>query len=327
MIAIDIPKLNYSTITVARRVSVEMPFSDARMGAPFKQKNGPALGVAAALGSISTGVAAISAGSALLGGVMLAGGIASGLGAITGNKTLSTLGAVAGLASFGVGSFTGADGGFLNPFSTAADGSSNFFSTVTGSGVKSVFDSIKGAVGIGNPATGVTGAADAAKGITDAAKAGTGTLMSSGTEQLANVDGISTSAFGRAFDTVKDVGSSVLGKDGILNNQGAMGLIGGLSQGFMKGKEIEQLQPLRDAQVDQLNANVAATNQQTGLIAQRQQNLQFQPNAAATVNPNAELYNGQPGQGTQGKYAVVVDGTVQYVSQADYDAMRNNQGA
>jgi hypothetical protein len=252
---------------------------------------------------------------------MIAGGIASGLGAITGNKTLSTLGAVAGLASFGVGSFTGADGGFLNPFSTAADGSSNFFSTVTGSGVKSVFDNIKGAVGIGNPASGVTGVADD---IVSAAKPAAGSLLTEGAEQLAYVNGVPTSTAGRAFDSIKNVGSAV---GDVFNNQGAMGLIGGLSQGYMKGKEIEQLQPLRDAQVDQLNANVAATNQQTGLIAQRQQNLQFQPNAAATVNPNAELYNGQPGQGTQGKYAVVVDGTVQYVSQADYDAMRNNQGA
>lgn len=324
MIAIDIPKLNYSTITVARRVSVEMPFSDARMGAPFKQKNGPALGVAAALGSVSTGVAAISAGSALLGGVMIAGGIASGLGAITGNKTLSTLGAVAGLASFGVGSFTGADGGFLNPFSTAADGSSNFFSTVTGSGVKSVFDSIKGAVGIGNPASGVAGVADD---IVNATKPAVGSIaeeIASGGSTLQNFNGVATSTAGKAFDTIKDVGSSI---GGILNNQGAMGLIGGLGNGYTEGRKIEAQQPLIDARVQSENANTDATRQQMGLLAQRQQNLQFQPNAAATVNPNAELYNGQPGQGTQGKYAVVVDGTVQYVSQADYDAMRNNQGA
>lgn len=317
MIAIDIPKYEFVQV---RKYAAEMPIGHAHMGAPFKQKNGPAIGVAAAVGSISTGVAAISAGSALLGGIMIAGGIASGLGALTGNKTLSTIGSVAGLASFGVGSFVDSAGGFINPFSSEAG--QGFFNSVTGSAVKSVFDNIKGAIGITDALPNATDASGLAKNIVDNAKPVEGSLMSAGTEQLTNVNGISTSATGRAFDAVSSASGSIFGKDGILNNQGALGLIGGLGEGYMKGRELEQLEPLRDAQVNATNANADATRQQMGLIAQRQKNMQFQPNAAATVNQDANLYNGPPGQGTAGKYAVVIDGTVQYVSQQEYDALR-----
>lgn len=323
MIAIDIPKYEF---VQQRKYAAEMPIGHAHMGVPFKQKNGPAIAVAAAAGSISTGVAAISAGSALLGGIMIAGGIASGLGALTGNQTLSMIGGIAGLASFGVGSFVDSAGGFINPFSSEAG--QGFFNSVSGGAVKSVFDNIKGAIGItdGLP---VTDASGLGQSVIDAAKPATGSLaeeLASGASTLKNVDGISTSAFGRALDSAGNVAGSIFGKDGILNNQGAMGLIGGLGEGYMKGKEIEMLEPLRDAQAASANANANATNQQIGLIAQRQQNLQFQPNAAPTVNPNANLYNGAPGQGTAGKYAVVIDGTVQYISQQEYDALRAQGG-
>jgi len=72
-------------------------------GPAFGQKNGPAVALVGAIGSISAGMAIVGT-SALLGGLMIAGGVMSGLGAITGNKTLSTLGMVAGLAG-GVGQF------------------------------------------------------------------------------------------------------------------------------------------------------------------------------------------------------------------------------
>ena len=318
MIAIQIPNIEYKTITHTRRLSVEMPFADYRRGTPYGEKNGPALGVAAAIGSISAGMAATST---LLGGIMIAGGIASGLGAITGNKTLSTIGAVAGLAGFGVGAFTGVEGGFMNPFSSAADGTSNFFNTVSGSAVKDVFSSIKSGLGITDNAAAST-IKDAAGVTTNAADTSGigGALRSSGTEQLTHVDGVPTSFLGRAAEVVKDVGSGLLGT--LNNSQGALSALGGLSDGYMKGQELEQLQPLTDARVDQTNTQTAAQQQQMDLIAQRQKNLQFQPNSAATVNQDQNVYNRQPGTNTPGKIAVSIQGEVKYVTPEEYNQIQ-----
>ena len=334
MIAIEIPKLNYSTIATARRMSVEMPYCDARMGAPFKQKNGAAVAVVGAIGSISAGISA----GGLLGGLMIAGGIASGLGALTGNETLMTIGSMASLASFGVGAFTGADGGFLNPFSSAADGSSNFFNSVSGKAVKGVFEGIKGGLGIETPAVSDAMAGNIAGGATQTvdAAANAGNLLSSGTEQLKYVDGVAQSGVGRitdavggAMDSVSSAASGILGKDsaigGLLNNQGAMGLLGGLGDGYMKGKELEMLEPLRDAQTASASANASATQQQIDLINQRQQNLQYQPDVGIGVNQDANVFNRQPGQSNVGKYAVVMNGEVTYLDQAQYDQFRQAQ--
>lgn len=315
MIAIQIPRIEYQTIAHTRRLSVDMPFANPHKGTPYGEKNGPALGVAAAIGSISAGMAATST---LLGGIMIAGGIASGLGAITGNKTLSTIGAVAGLAGFGVGAFTGVEGGFMNPFSTAADGTSNFFNTVSGDAVKSVFSNIKSGLGIGDSAM-VSGIKDTA-GVTNAAADATGGLMSAGTEQLGFVDGVSTSALGRATDAVSSGASGLLGS--LNSNSGAINALGGLSEGYMKGKEIEQLQPLTDAKVDLTNSQTAAQQQQMDLIKQRQQNLQFQPNSAATVNQDQNVYNRQPGTNTPGKIAVSIEGEIKYVSPEEYNQIQ-----
>lgn len=337
MIAIEIPKLNYSTIATARRISVEMPYADSRMGAPFKQKNGPAIAVAGAIGSISAGITA----GGLLGGLMIAGGIASGLGALTGNETLMTIGSVASLASFGVGAFTGADGGFLNPFSSAADGSSNFFNSVSGKAVKGVFEGIKSGLGIETPAVSDAMAGNIAGGATQTvdAAANAGTLLSSGTEQLKYVDGVAQSGVGRlteaaggALDSATSAASGILnvsgsggGFGGLLNNQGAMGLLSGLGDGYMKGKEIEQQQPLFDARVDNINSTTAAQQQQMDLINQRQQNLQYQPDVGIGVNQDANVFNRQPGQSNVGKYAVVMNGEVTYLDQAQYDQFRQAQ--
>lgn len=334
MIAIEIPKLNYSTIATARRMSVEMPYCDARMGAPFKQKNGAAVAVVGAIGSISAGISA----GGLLGGLMIAGGIASGLGAITGNETLMTIGSVASLASFGVGAFTGADGGFLNPFSSAADGSSNFFNSVSGKAVKGVFEGIKGGLGIETPAVSDTMAGNIAGGATQTVDAATnaGNLLSSGTEQLKYVDGVAQSGVGRitdavggAMDSVTSAAGGLLngssGAGGLLNNQGAMGLLSGLGDGYMKGKEIEQQQPLFDARVDNINSTTAAQQQQMDLINQRQQNLQYQPDVGIGINQDANVFNRQPGQSNVGKYAVVMNGEVTYLDQAQYDQFRQAQ--
>lgn len=335
MIAIEIPKLNYSTIATARRVSIEMPYADARMGAPFKQKNGPAIAVAGAIGSISAGITA----GGLLGGLMIAGGIASGLGALTGNEALMTIGSVASLASFGVGAFTGADGGFLNPFSSAADGSSNFFNSVSGKAIKGVFDGIKGGLGIETPAVSDTMASNIVSGTQSNPVAVSGSideLVASGNSGMTNFNGNALTTSGKvadmaggALDSVTSAASGLLGKDsaigGLLNNQGAMGLLGGLGDGYMKGKELEMLEPLRDAQTASANANASATQQQMDLINQRQQNLQYQPDVGIGVNQDANVFNRQPGQSNVGKYAVVMNGEVTYLDQAQYDQFRQAQ--
>lgn len=58
----------------------------------------PVIALAGAAASFMTGMAALEAGSAIVGGLMMAGGVASALGTVTGNKTLSQLGMVASLA-------------------------------------------------------------------------------------------------------------------------------------------------------------------------------------------------------------------------------------
>lgn len=318
MIAIEIPKLEYSGISTARRYAVDMPYADPFDGAAYGAKRGPAIAIAGAIGSVSAGLAATNA---FLGGLLIAGGIASGLGAITGNKTLSTIGGIASIASLATGSFTGLDGGFINPFSSEAG--QGFANSVTGSAFKSVFSDIKSGLGIGDNLAGTSQ-------VADAAGSAAGTLTSGGAENLKFIDGVAQTTGGKIsnfIDGAKDVASGLMGKDGILNNQGMLGLIGGLGEGYGKMQELEQMQPLTDARVANTDANTNQTNLQTGILAQRQQNLQFQPNAAGTVNQDQQVFSRQPGinDGAQ-KYAVVMNGKIQYVSQAEYDAMRQNQG-
>lgn len=329
MIAIEIPKLEYTTPSYSRQLSIDMPVSDAYSGAAYGQKNGPAIGVIGAIGTVSAGLAAKSA---LLGGILIAGGIASGLGAITGNKALSTFGAVAGLAGFGVGSFTSAStGGFVNPFSSEAG--QGFFNSVTGDAFKSVFDNIKGGLGITDavPENPIASGIKAEAGVNVAPAAG------SIDAEFANkggfiLDGQSPTGIGNSIPTgnasiseqLKGAGGGLLST--INNNQGLVSALGGLGDGYMKGKELEQLQPLTDARVDGLEAQTDAQRQQIDLINQRQENLQFQPNSALEVNQNQQIYNREPGNSNAGKYAVAVNGTIKYVTQAEYDAMRQAQG-
>lgn len=319
MIAIQIPKLEYKTISYTRLLSAEMPFADAKRGTPYGEKNGPAVAIAGAIGSISAGMAATSA---LLGGIMIAGGIATGLGVLTGNKTLMTIGAVAGLAGFGVGAFTGVDGGFMNPFSSAADGTSNFFNTVSGGAVKSVFESIRGGLGITDSAA--AGAIKDTAGVTNAiddvtANAG-GSLLSSGAEQLQYVDGVATSTLGKITDAASSAGNGLLS---VLNSDsGAVKSLGGLADGYMKYQEMEQKQPLFDAQVDNINTQAASQQQQMELLAQRQKNMQYQPTNMPTVNQDHNVYSGQPGAAQTGKIAVSIGGEIKYVTTEEYNQIQ-----
>lgn len=321
MIAIQIPSIEYKTISYSRILSVDMPFANAHRGVPYGEKNGPmaAIAMIGAAGSVSAGIAA----GGLLGGIMIAGGIASGLGVLTGNKTLSTIGAVAGLAGFGVGSFTSVDGGgFMNPFSSAADGSSNFFNSVSGSAVKSVFDNIKGGLGItdGAAAAGIKDTAGVANMAGESAASAGGNLMSSGADQLQYVDGVSTSALGRTVDAASSAGGGLL--NALNGSSGMVNGLGGLAQGYMKGQELEQLQPLRDSQVAGNNAQTAAQQQQTDILNQRQENMKYQPTNMPTVNQNHNVYNGQPGTTQPGKIAVSIGGEVKYVSAEEYNQMQ-----
>jgi hypothetical protein len=330
MIAIQIPKLEYKTISYTRLLSAEMPFADARHGAPYGEKNGPAIALAGAIGSISAGMAATSA---LLGGIMIAGGIATGLGVLTGNKSLMTIGAVAGLAGFGVGAFTGVDGGFMNPFSSAADGTSNFFNTVSGGAVKSVFSNIKSGLGITDSAA--AGAIKDTAGVTGAINNSTPAIgsidaeIASGASSLKYADGASTSVFGRAVDAVGSAAGTAGGKGGsggLLNmltgDSGAVKSLGGLADGYMKYQEYEQNQPLIDAKVDSTNTQTDAQKQQMEILAQRQRNMQFQPGNMAQVNQAHDVYSGQPGATQAGKIAVSISGEVKYVTPEEYNQIQ-----
>lgn len=118
----------YLSLAMSRTWSAEMPVGDPFGGPAYGEKNGPAVALLGAFGSISMGVS-IGAGT-LMGGLMIAGGVMSGLGAITGNKMLSQLGMVAGLAG-GVGQFfsTGGFEAYSSAFS-AGDGISGGLSNM-----------------------------------------------------------------------------------------------------------------------------------------------------------------------------------------------------
>jgi hypothetical protein len=324
MIAIHIPKLEYQTISYTRRLSADMPFADYRHGVPYGQKNGPAIAIAGAFASISTGMAAITAAGGLLtaggllGGLMVVGGIASGLGGLTGNAALSNFGMIAGLAGGAVGGFVSADtGAFFNPFTDP----SGFGGSVTGTALKSVFSDIKSGLGITeNP---VAAEIKANAGVTGSIEE----EILSGKSSLNNFNGESVTSF---KTPTASAGTGATSGGGLLstlnNNQGLVSALGGLGNGFIEQQKLEQLQPLRDAQVAGTNANTAGQLQQNDIIAQRQENLQFQPNTALKVNQNQDIYNRTPGDGNAGKYAVAINGTIKYVTQAEYDAMRQAQG-
>jgi hypothetical protein len=326
MIAIQIPKLEYKTISYTRLLSAEMPFADAKRGTPYGEKNGPAVAVAGAYMSVSAGVAAYAAATtvmgSILGGLMIVGGIASGLGALTGNQTLSTIGAVAGLAGFGVGAFTGVDGGFMNPFSSAADGTSNFFNTVSGGAVKSVFESIKGGLGItDSAAAGAIKDTAGVGGALDNASPAIGSIdaeFASGA--LPRLDGVSSSVFGKATDAASSAGNGLL--SALNSDSGAVKSLGGLADGYMKYEEMEQKQPLFDAQVDNINTQAASQQQQMELLAQRQRNMQYQPTNMPTVNQDHNVYGGQPGAAQTGKIAVSIGGEIKYVTTEEYNQIQ-----
>jgi hypothetical protein len=319
MIAIKIPKTQYSTISYARLMSVDMPFADAHRGAPFNQKNGPAIALVAAAGSIGAGLTA----GGLLGGLMVVGGVMSGLGAITGNSTLSTLGMVAGIAGgIGVGlsgaAGTAGEGGFFNPFSENSIAFSNTNFGKAFAGVKNAFSASD---------------ATSAK-ITDAAQGVTADSIMSGTDGaiIRDVDNsiISGGSLAQKANDL-DIGGSIKtafgaggeSKGGLLSNASSMFGDKGLMGAISGAADAYQNQPLINAQVDRLEQGVENDKFAMDLKQQRMANMKAQPTVNIGVNPNAQIFNEQPAQ--QGKYAVAINGEVRYLSQSEYDAMKQSQ--
>lgn len=321
MIAIKIPKTQYSTISYARLMSVDMPFADAHRGTPFNQKNGPAIALVGAASMIGAGITA----GGLLGGLMIAGGVMSGLGGLTGNKTLMTLGAVAGIAGgIGVGlsgaAGTAGEGGFWNPFS---ENSIAFSNTKFGQAFKGVTDSFSNA-------SQSNSIIDAAQGTGIDVANNAGAIAENINPELQYMDGnpITASAkFSSAADSIKDTftgmnsgdsnGSGLLSSaSSMFGEKGIMGAVGGAADAY-------QQQPLINAKVDQLEQSVDNDKFAISQQQQRMANMQSQPEVNIGVNPNANIFNSQPAQ--QGKYAVAMNGEVKYLSQAEYDALKQSQ--
>lgn len=339
MLAIDLPQTRFLTLAATRRMSVEHPFADAQRGAAYGHKRGPAIALVGAVGSISAGISVVGAGSAFLGGVMIAGGIASGLGALTGNKTLANIGMGLSLAG-GIGAaFVTPQGNFINPFAEGSSfsdtalgggiakmkaGVKSFFTDVTGNGtgVKLGFD---GASVLDNAVPSVTQGSF----IADAAQAAepAGINLAGG----AAAPGISLAGSAGANTVVGAATEAATGGGGLLaslsKNSGLLNAAGGAADAFLKyqGKEAEK--PYYQALTRNANANANATNLQADQLQQRMNNMQAQPEVGLGVNPDANVYANQAPASTAGKVAVVMNGQVMYLSQAEYDAARQSNQA
>lgn len=334
MIAIAIPKTHYSTISYARLVSVDMPFADAHRGTPFGQKNGPAIAIAAAAGTIGAGVAA----GGLLGGLMIAGGVMSGLGAITGNKTLSTIGGIASLAG-GLGTaFTASEafslsaegvaqgiskGDFINPFTQG------FGNTQMGQMFTDIGKSM-GISGDSQVANALEGASSATNTASNTAKEALGTGAFSPTSGESALGGgfvdLSNSA-GAAVNQAATTLSGASKAGGLLStlndSKGLMDLGLGLANGFTDGQKLEQQQPLVDAQTELYDARTDSERFALEKAKQQQANMQYQNAPVASVNQDSSIFTSAPNQAP--KIAVNVGGAVRYVTQAEYDQYRAQQ--
>lgn len=322
MIAIKIPKTHYIPRSYAKHLIAEYPLGNARSGAPFKQKNDP-ITIAVSAGTIMTGITALET-SLLVGGLLIAGGAMSAIGSITGNKTLSTLGAVASLAG-GIGSGlqgaagTAGEGGFWNPFS---ENSIAFSNTKFGQAFKGVTDAFSSgpsqADALVDVAEGTT-----ASDLVDKSKS----LSNNINPELQYMDGapITASAkFASASDSIKGaLTGSEAGKSGLLSNASSMFGDKGLMGAVSGAADAYQNQPLIDAQVNRYEELANNDKFTRDMKSKQMANMNAQPTVNIGVNPNAQIFNEQPAQ--QGKYAVAINGEVKYLSQAEYDAVKQQQ--
>lgn len=133
----------------------------------------PVVAVAAAAASFTAGMAAVTAGSALIGGAMMVGGALTAIGTVTGNAKLAKIGGILSIA-----------GGVANLASNAINAASSTASTI-GEGVA------EGMAASGVEAVGYEGAVAAAEsGLAGAEGAITEGVNLGGTEQFA-LDGAS----------------------------------------------------------------------------------------------------------------------------------------
>ncbi len=279
------------------------------------RRNGPAIALAGAASAISAGAAL----GGFLGGVMIAGGIFSGLGALTGNQTLASIGGVLSLAG-GIGTaFQNATTGeFMNPFAEGA----SFSETTMGAGFTKIKNFFSGdAIGTSEAVANLNITGDK---ITESvSNVNPNTIEASGV-QVRDIDNnITSGSIPKGYS-----GPSNSSSGGLLSSLGGkdmLNLASGAADGFFRNQELEALQPVRDAQVNNLNANANSSNANTALLQNRYANMQNQPSAGIGVNPNAQVFNSAPGSTAEGKYAVVVNGEVKYITQAEYAAMKQQQ--
>lgn len=287
MIAINPPAYTTYTASDLRRISRDYP--SMHTGAPEGKKNGPGIAALGAFSAISSGMAL----GGLLGGLMIAGGVLGGIGALTGNKTLMGIGTIAGIA----GGFVGADGGLISSLSE--------FGGAAKDAAGSIFDSLSESFGFGGGMPPSVDGYDLAGNAIKSAKAGTDVVG----ESLSGLMPGEDSPMKSVMDTFK-------------GNSGLLSAASGMAQSYME-------QPLQEAKIDSANAErrlldarTASEQQQQGLLAQRQKNMQFQNTGnMPTVDPNAQVFSQAPGA-QPGKYAVVMDGQVQYVTADQYAALQ-----
>lgn len=321
MLALELPNIEYTTITQARRLSVELPYADPFRGCMYGQKNGPALALVGAASGIATGISV----GGFLGGMMIVGGIASGLGALTGNETLSKIGMGLSLAG-GIGSaFTTPTGEFINPFSEG----NRFGETALGGGIEKMKNGVKSFFGdvTGGPVSqmGIDGNAILDTALPDVS----GPAMTQSMIDAVPKTGIDLSQSG-VLDKAADAaaGTAQGGGGGLLSfmgsNKDLWGMVSGAADGVLQYQDNQIRKPYYDAAAASAEANANATNLQTEQLRQRMENVKAQPEVQLGVNPNASVHGRTPGT-AEGRVAVVLDGQVKYLSQAEYETMRQQQ--
>lgn len=286
MIAVDLPKVKTYGAAELRRFQAYEPAMVT--GAPRGEKNGPALAVIGSASAISAGLSA----GGLIGGIMMAGGVLGGLGAITGNKTLMTIGSIAGLAG-GVMEMTGVGVGVPG---LDGEGPGLF------GGIKNFLSESFSSSSTTTPSVNI------AKKITDAASTTGADLVESASKILPG----DQPGVGSIFDSIS-------------KNSGLLGAISGAADSYMQQPLVDAKAKEAEASTDLINARADSEKQQQGLLAQRQANMQYQNvGNLPTVNQDANIYAAPGSQ--NGKYAVVINGRVEYVDQNQY-AQLVNQGA
>jgi len=321
MLAIKIAEVEHLPLQESKRMSMyfDMPYGSHYTHERFQTKNGPAVAVVGAIGSISTGVAM----GGFLGGVLIAGGIAAGLGAITGNETLANIGMGLSLVGGISSAFTNAAGEFVNPFTNFGDTRLGGAFSDIGSGFKKFFGDIGGTSDALNAVVGdVSGIAGDA--IPDtSASAFTNGLIDDAPSMGVSLKDVPYEAATKAASSSGSKGllGSITGGD----NTDLWSIIKGGVEGYDNYQNRKQQQPFIDSQVDLYDARANQINFETDLAGKRYRNMQAQNVPIAGVNPNAQLYGNSPVEGAP-KVAVVMDGQVKYLTTDEFAALQQQGG-